>query len=145
MPKRFNTAPELPRVRRRIGRDTTEAMVTVLALACSAGVFGVMIRWEFFDITTQSEYDFMRNAFLISSGLLWLMVIRLELTSKSKAESLYAIQMKEYEIMRTQWLEIASEKMVYDAKKATQPLEIVQNREPIIVQVPEKEKKSKDK
>tara|TARA_B100001093_G_scaffold84517_1_gene76050 strand:- start:2288 stop:2650 length:363 start_codon:yes stop_codon:yes gene_type:complete len=120
-------------------------MVTVLALACSAGVFGVMIRWEFFDITTQSEYDFMRNAFLISSGLLWLMVIRLELTSKSKAESLYAIQMKEYEIMRTQWLEIASEKMVYDAKKATQPLEIVQNREPIIVQVPEKEKKSKDK
>ena len=65
MPKTFDRAPELPKMRRRIGRDTTELLATSLALACSAGVFGIMIRWSFFDIAEQTEYDFMKN-FLIS-------------------------------------------------------------------------------
>ena len=118
MPKTFDRAPELPKMRRRIGRDTTELLVTSLALACSACVFGIMIRWSFFDISQQSEYDFMKNFLIGTAGALWIIVIRLELTAKKKAETLYGHQMKEYEIMRTKWLEIASRKMDYEAKNA---------------------------
>ena len=123
MPKTFDRAPELPKMRRRIGRDTTELLATSLALACSAGVFGIMIRWSFFDITEQTEYDFMKNFLIGATAFLWLVVIRLELTAKHKAETLYGHQMKEYEIMRTKWLEIASKKMDYEANKSIQPPE----------------------
>ena len=125
MPKTFDRAPELPKMRRRIGRDTTELLVTILALTCSASVFGIMIRWEFFDIKDQLEYEFMKNALMVTSLSLWLFIIRLELTAKRKAETMYGHQMKEYEIMRTKWLEIASEKMDYEAKKSIQPIEVV--------------------
>ena len=118
MPKTFDRAPELPKMRRRIGRDTTELLVTSLALACSACVFGIMIRWSFFDISQQSEYDFMKYFLIGTAAALWIIVIRLELTAKKKAETLYGHQMKEYEIMRTKWLEIASRKMDYEAKNA---------------------------
>ena len=123
MPKTFDRAPELPKMRRRIGRDTTELLATSLALACSAGVFGIMIRWSFFDITEQTEYDFMKNFLIGATAFLWLVVIRLELTAKHKAETLYGHQMKEYEIMRTKWLEIASKKMDFEANKSIQPPE----------------------
>lgn len=118
MPKTFDRAPELPKMRRRIGRDTTELLVTSLALLCSACVFGIMIRWSFFDIAEQTEYDFMKNFLLATSGVLWIFVVRLELTAKKKAETLYGHQMKEYEIMRTKWLEIATRKLDYEAKNA---------------------------
>ena len=123
MPKTFDRAPELPKMRRKIGRDTTELLATSLALACSAGVFGIMIRWSFFDITEQTEYDFMKNFLIGATAFLWLVVIRLELTAKHKAETLYGHQMKEYEIMRTKWLEIASKKMDFEANKSIQPPE----------------------
>ena len=123
MPKTFDRAPELPKMRRRIGRDTTELLATSLALACSARVFGIMIRWSFFDIAEQTEYDFMKNFLIGSTAFLWLIVIRLELTAKHKAETLYGHQMKEYEIMRTKWLEIASKKMDFEANKSIQPPE----------------------
>ena len=118
MPKTFDRAPELPKMRRRIGRDTTELLVTSLALVCSACVFGIMIRWSFFDISEQTEYDFMKNFLIATSGVLWIFVVRLELTAKKKGETLYGHQMKEYEIMRTKWLEIATRKLDYEAKNA---------------------------
>ena len=126
MSKTFDRAPVLPKMRRRIGRDTTELLVTTLALICSASVFGVMIRQpEFFDITKPGEYEFMKDVLMITSLCLWFFVIRLELTAKNKAETMYGHQMKEYKIMRIKWLEIASQKMDYEAKKAIQPVEIV--------------------
>ena len=132
MPKTFDRAPELPKMRRRIGRDTTELLVTILALTCSASVFGIMIRQpEFFDITKPGEYEFMKNALMVTSISLWLFIIRLELTAKSKAETMYGHQMKEYEIMRTKWLEIASERMDYEAKKSIQPVGVVEEN-PIV-------------
>ena len=65
----------------------------------------------------------MKNFLIGSTAFLWLMVIRLELTAKHKAETLYGHQMKEYEIMRTKWLEIASKKMDFEANKSIQPPE----------------------
>ena len=118
MPKTFDRAPELPRVRRRIGRDTTELMITLLALLGTAGIVFIMTRSFVFDITSQEEYDFIKYFFITSTAVLWLVVVRLELTAKSKAEQLYDTQMKEYEIMRTKWLEIASMKLERDAQNS---------------------------
>ena len=118
MPKTFDRAPELPKVRRRIGRDTTELLITSLALLGTAGLIGVLIRASVFDISSQDEYDFIKYFFMISTAVLWLVVVRLELTAKKKAEQLYDTQMKEYEIMRTKWLEIASMKLERDAQNS---------------------------
>ena len=121
MPKTFDRAPELPRVRRRIGRDTTELLITTLALLGTAGLVGVMIRASVFDIASQDEYDFIKYFFIISTLTLWLVLVRLELTAKKKAEQLYDTQMKEYEIMRTKWLEIASMKLEREAQNSINP------------------------
>jgi hypothetical protein len=125
MPKTFDRPPELPRMRRRIGRDTTELLVTSLALLSTTIVFGILIRWSVFDIEADSEYQFIKYFFIGSTLLLWLLEIRLELTAKKKAEDLYQIQMNEYEIMRTKWLEIASQKMELDAKRSMEPMKTV--------------------
>ena len=121
MPKTFDRAPELPRVRRRIGRDTTEFLITTLALLGTAGLVGVMIRASVFDIASQDEYDFIKYFFIIVTLTLWLVLVRLELTAKKKAEQLYDTQMKEYEIMRTKWLEIASMKLEREAQNSINP------------------------
>ena len=117
MPKTFDRAPELPKVRRRIGRDTTELLITALALFGTAGLVGIMIRASVFDISSQSEYDFIKYFFIASTSLLWLVVVRLELTAKRKAEEVYDTQMKEYEIIRTKWLEIATMKLERECSK----------------------------
>ena len=121
MPKTFDRAPELPRVRRRIGRDTTEVLITTLALLGTAGLVGVMIRASVFDIASQDEYDFIKYFFIVVTLTLWLVLVRLELTAKKKAEQLYDTQMKEYEIMRTKWLEIASMKLEREAQNSINP------------------------
>ena len=121
MPKTFDRAPELPKMRRRIGRDTTELMITTLALLGTVGLVGIMIRASVFDITSQDEYDFIKNFFLVTTAVLWLVVVRLELTAKKKAEQLYDTQMKEYEILRTKWLEIATMKLERDAQTSMNP------------------------
>ena len=133
MPKTFDRAPELPKMRRRIGRDTTELMITTLALMGTAGLVGVMIRASVFDITSQEEYDFIKYFFMASTAVLWLVVVRLELTAKKKAEQLYDTQMKEYEILRTKWLEIATMKLERDAQNSINPNvmispEVVENK-----------------
>tara|TARA_Y100000813_G_C24010902_1_gene280425 strand:+ start:180 stop:560 length:381 start_codon:yes stop_codon:yes gene_type:complete len=96
-------------------------MITTLALMGTAGLVGVMIRASVFDITTQEEYDFIKYFFILSTAVLWLVVVRLELTAKKKAEQLYDTQMKEYEILRTKWLEIATMKLERDAQNSMNP------------------------
>ena len=131
MPKTFDRAPELPKMRRRIGRDTTELLITSLALLSTAVLFGVLIRkpTDWFDITSQSEYERLMFGMLATTIILWLAIIRLELTAKTKAESLYKVQMNEYEIMRTKWLEIASQKMDIEAKRSMEPMKVVQSQQ----------------
>ena len=143
MPKTFDRAPELPRVRRRIGRDTTELMITLLALLGTAGIVFIMTRSSVFDITSQEEYDFIKYFFITSTAVLWLVVVRLELTAKSKAEQLYDTQMKEYEIMRTKWLEIASMKLERDAQNSMNSSIMVPPKE-VTNQIVEIKEKSED-
>jgi len=136
MPKTFDRAPELPKMRRRIGRDTTELMITTLALTATFVLFGVLIRkpTEWFDISSQTEYERLMLGMLVTTIVLWLAIIRLELTAKSKAESLYKVQMNEYEIMRTKWLEIASQKMDIEAKRSMEPMKVVKTQEVAVVE-----------
>ena len=136
MPKTFDRAPELPKMRRRIGRDTTELMITSLALTATFVLFGVLIRKpaDWFDIASEAEYERLMVGMLGTTIILWLAIIRLELTAKSKAESLYKVQMNEYEIMRTKWLEIASQKMDIEAKRSMEPMKVVKTQEVAVVQ-----------
>ena len=131
MPKTFDRAPELPKMRRRIGRDTTELLITTLALLSTSVLFCVLIRkpGDWFDIASPTEYERLLIGMLVTSIILWLAIIRLELTAKSKAESLYEVQMNEYEIMRTKWLEIASQKMDIEAKRSMEPMKVVQSQQ----------------
>ena len=126
MPKTFDRPPELPKMRRRIGRDTTELLITSLALLATSGIVAVLIRASVFDIASQDEYNFIKYFLIFTSAFLWLTVIRLEFTAKSKAEILYENQMKEYEIMRTKWIEIASQKMEIEAKRSMDNSNLVQ-------------------
>ena len=82
MPKTFDRAPELPKMRRRIGRDTTELLITSLALLSTAVLFGVLIRKpsDWFDITSQTEYERLMFGMLATTIILWLSIVRLELT-----------------------------------------------------------------
>ena len=75
-----------------------------------------MIRASVFDISSQSEYDFIKYFFIASTSLYGLLLFRLELTAKRKAEEVYDTQMKEYEIIRTKWLEIATMKLEREAQ-----------------------------
>ncbi|MBL6889155.1 MAG: hypothetical protein ISR25_01510 [Candidatus Poseidoniaceae archaeon] len=113
-------------MRRRIGRDTTELLITMLALLSTAGIVAVLIRTSVFDITSQGEYNFIKYFLICTSAFLWLTVVRLEFTAKNKAEILYETQMKEYEIMRAKWLDIASQKMEIEAKRAMDYSNLVQ-------------------
>ena len=146
MPKTFDRAPELPKMRRRIGRDTTELMITTLALTATFVLFGVLIRKpsDWFDISSQAEYERLLLGMLVTSIILWLAIIRLELTAKSKAESLYKVQMNEYEIMRTKWLEIASQKMDIEAKRSMEPMKVVKTQEVAVVQTTPKSESDKE-
>ena len=145
MPKTFDRAPELPKMRRRIGRDTTELLITTLALLSTAVLFGVLIRKpaDWFDISSQTEYERLMFGMLATTIILWLAIIRLELTAKTKAESLYKVQMNEYEIMRTKWLEIASQKMDIEAKRSMEPMKVVQSQQIPVVQKEETAEKEK--
>ncbi len=136
MPKTFDRAPELPKMRRRIGIDTTELMITTLALTATFVLFGILIRKpsEWFDIPSQAEYERLMLGMLVRTIILWLAIIRLELTAKTKAESLYKVQMNEYEIMRTKWLEIASQKMDIEAKRSMEPMKVEKTQEVVVVQ-----------
>lgn len=140
MPKTFDRAPELPKLRRRIGRDTTELMITILALTSSVVLFGILIRQpnDWFDIQSGHEYERLLYGMFATTVILWGAIVRLELTAKSKAEKLYKVQMDEYEIMRTKWLEIASQKMEIEAKRSMEPMKVVQQAQVAIEKTPEK-------
>ena len=91
-------------------------MITSLALISSIVLFGILIRQptDWFDIQSSQEYERLLYGMFGTTVILWSAIVRLELTAKSKAEKLYKVH--EYEIMRTKWLEIASQKMEIEAK-----------------------------
>ena len=112
-------------------------IVTILALSSTVCNVLVGVRYGMFDIESQAEYNFIQYFFLATTVVFWVGMIRLELTAKAKAESLYEVQMKEYEIMRTKWLDIASKKLEIDANRSLEPMKVVQQKQIVVDEVKE--------
>ena len=120
MPKRaatFDVAPELPTPKRRDSRDTTEFFVDIMAIASTIMLVMVLTKQWIFNITDLTQYDRMLYASVGLFAVFWIGAIRLDLSAKKNAEKLFETQMNDYEIMRSKWLELASEKLEMDAKK----------------------------
>lgn len=120
MPKKsatFDVAPELPTPKRRDSRDLTEYFVDFMAIASTVMLILVFTRQLIFDIPTQAEYDRMSYFSIALFVIFWVTAIRLDISAKKNSEKLFENQMHDYEIMRSKWLELASERLEAEAKK----------------------------
>ena len=119
MPKKsatFDVAPELPTPTRRQSRDTTEWAIDFMAV--SATVFAILVSMNFSPLgLTTDNFEFVRSLMIGLSALFWIGAIRLDISAKKNAEKLFEIQMNNYEIMRTKWVELASQRLEIQAKK----------------------------
>jgi hypothetical protein len=120
MPKKsatFDVAPELPTPKRRDSRDLTEYFVDLMAVASTAMLIMVLTNQWIFDIADPAKYQTMLYAAFGLFAVFWFGAIRLDLSAKKNSEKLFETQMKDYEIMRTKWVELASQRLEIEAKK----------------------------
>lgn len=112
----FDTAPELPTPTRRQSRDTTEWAIDLMAV--SATVFAILVSMDFGPLgLTADNIEFVRTLMIGLSTLFWIAAIRLDISAKKNSEKLFELQMNNYEIMRTKWVELASQRLEIEAKK----------------------------
>ena len=120
MPKKnatFDVAPELPTPKRRDSRDLTEYFVDMMAIASTVMLILVLTRQAIFDLENAEEYAIMRAVATGFFMIFWIGAIRLDMSAKKNSENLFDTQMKDYEIMRTKWVELASQRLEIEAKK----------------------------
>ena len=120
MPKKsatFDVAPELPTPKRRDSRDTTEFFVDIMAIASTIMLVMVLTEQWIFEIADSQRYERMLYASIGLFAVFWFGAVRLDLSAKKNAEKLFETQMHDYEIMRSKWLDLASQKLELDAKK----------------------------
>jgi hypothetical protein len=132
MPKAFDRAPDQPKLRRRSSMDAMEFLNLLLCLGTLVLVLLIMIRWSVFDITTKEEYDFIK---FFSIGLLVtsaLGMFRFDLGAKNRANEDYTFKMKEYEILRTKWLEITSKKMEMESSRSMESMSVVKAAQVVV-------------
>ena len=87
----------------------------------TAGLVGVMIRASVFDITRKNMTSSNTSSWLQHDDLACCVRNLNCSIAKKKAEQLYDTQMKEYEILRNKWLEIATMKLERDAQNSMNP------------------------
>jgi hypothetical protein len=132
MPKAFDRAPDQPKLRRRSSMDAMEFLKLLLCLGTLVLVLLIMIRWSVFDITTKEEYDFIK---FFSIGLLVISALgmfRFDLGAKNRANEDYTFKMKEYEILRTKWLEITSKKMEMESSRSMESMSVVKAAQVVV-------------
>jgi hypothetical protein len=132
MPKAFDRAPDQPKLRRRSSMDAMEFLNLLLCLGTLVLVLLIMIRWSVFDITTKEEYDFIK---FFSIGLLVISALgmfRFDLGAKKRANEDYTFKMKEYEILRTKWLEITSKKMEMESSRSMESMNVVKAAQVVV-------------
>ena len=103
-----------------------------------------MIRWSVFDINSKEEYDFIKYfsialLFITSFGM-----FRFDLGAKKRANEDYTFKMKEYEILRTKWLEITSKKMEMESSRTMESMQVVKDAK-VVVKVESNESESNTK
>ena len=132
MPKAFDRAPDQPKLRRRSSMDAMEFLNLLLCLGTLVLVLLIMIRWSVFDITTKEEYYFIK---FFSIGLLVISALgmfRFDLGAKNRANEDYTFKMKEYEILRTKWLEITSKKMEMESSRSMESMNVVKAAQVVV-------------
>ena len=144
MPKSFDRAPDQPRLRRRSSMDIMEFMNLLLCFSSLLLVLLIMIRWSVFDINSKEEYDFIKYfsialLFITSFGM-----FRFDLGAKKRANEDYTFKMKEYEILRTKWLEITSKKMEMESSRTMESMQVVKDAK-VVVKVESNESESNTK
>jgi hypothetical protein len=112
--------------------DAMEFLNLLLCLGTLVLVLLIMIRWSVFDITTKEEYDFIK---FFSIGLLVISALgmfRFDLGAKNRANEDYTFKMKEYEILRTKWLEITSKKMEMESSRSMESMNVVKAAQVVV-------------
>jgi hypothetical protein len=112
--------------------DAMEFLNLLLCLGTLVLVLLIMIRWSVFDITTKEEYDFIK---FFSIGLLVISALgmfRFDLGAKNRANEDYTFKMKEYEILRTKWLEITSKKMEMESSRSMESMSVVKAAQVVV-------------
>jgi hypothetical protein len=144
MPKAFDRAPDQPKLRRRSSMDAMEFLNLLLCLGTLVLVLLIMIRWSVFDISTKEEYDFIKY---FSIGLLVISALgmfRFDLGAKKRTHEDYTFKMKEYEILRTKWLEITSKKMEMESSRSLESMNVVKAAQ-VVVQAASKDVETQSK
>tara|TARA_B110000444_G_C18774665_1_gene564307 strand:- start:310 stop:699 length:390 start_codon:yes stop_codon:yes gene_type:complete len=118
--------------------DAMEFLNLLLCLGTLVLVLLIMIRWNVFDISTKEEYDFIKY---FSIGLLVVSALgmfRFDLGAKKRTHEDYTFKMKEYEILRTKWLEITSKKMEMESSRSLESMNVVKAAQ-VVVQAASKD------
>ena len=139
MPKAFDRAPDQPKLRRRSSMDAMEFLNLLLCLGTLVLVLLIMVRWNMFDINDKAEYDFIKYFSIVLLALSALGMFRFDLGAKRRAHEDYTFKMKEYEILRTKWLEITSKKMEMESSRTLESMNVVKAAQ-VVVQDASKEK-----
>jgi len=145
MPKSFDRAPDQPKLRRRSSMDTMEFLNLLLCLSSLLLVLLIMIRWNVFDITTKEEYNFIKYFSIILLILSALGMFRFDLGAKKRANEDYTFKMKEYEILRTKWLEITSKKMEMESSRTMESMKVVKSAQVVVEAAPAESKTTEKK
>lgn len=132
MPKSFDRAPDQPKLRRRSSMDTMEFLNLLLCIGTLILVLLIMTRQSVFDISTNEEYDFIKYFSITLLALSAIGMFRFDLGAKKRATEDYTFKMKEYEILRTKWLEITSKKMEMESSRTMESMQVVKNAKVVV-------------
>jgi hypothetical protein len=113
----FDVAPELPTPKRRDSRDLTEVVVDLMAITFTVMMVMVLTNQWIFNVTDTTSYNRLMYVSIGLFAVFWIAAIRLDLSAKKNAEKLFETQMNDYEVMRSKWLELASQRLEIEAKK----------------------------
>ncbi|MDA8759422.1 hypothetical protein N9M83_04235 [Candidatus Poseidonia alphae] len=121
--------------------DAMEFLNLLLCLGTLLLVLLIMVRWSVFDINTKQEYDFIKYFSIVLLALSALGMFRFDLGAKRRAHADYTFKMKEYEILRTKWLEITSKKMEMESSRTLESMNVVKTAQ-VVVQAATKEEQT---
>ncbi|MCH1540935.1 MAG: hypothetical protein L7S56_05840 [Candidatus Poseidonia sp.] len=124
--------------------DAMEFLNLLLCLGSLLLVLLIMVRWSVFDINAKEEYDFIKYFCIVLLALSALGMFRFDIGAKRRAHEDYTFKMKEYEILRTKWLEIASKKMEMESSRSLESMKVVKAAQ-VVVQTESKEEQSSKK
>ncbi len=131
MANRWNVMQNKPKRRRRVGLDLYEFCTFILFL--SLGAVGLMILLKIpsgtFDHVSDSRNGIIGLGFLISG----LALVKFDHSARLRAVKKFEYDLKEYEMIRTKWLEMEASKLEMEKEYSLQYLTMDKSK-PIIIE-----------